>query len=177
MYIHFGVVVNLAAKAMAMDEQLFKTLAIHGGHETRQYVQQPWSRESVLAGLRRNLDMQLTHGTVQYQQELKDAIDNVPDDATCANIGWFVSGFQLAESFSQGVLANNDPEVHINVLTALDPSRLSESVLESIHEDIERFELLGVPLVLEQAAEAAVKRRERRFQQIQKRRKTVAGNA
>lgn len=90
-----------------------------------------------------------------------EALEHVPDDATCATIGWFFQGFMLSESINGGMLANNNPEMQINLLCALDPSILSPSVLDMLHDDVHRFDLEdSVPSRLVQKMVEAVINRE-----------------
>lgn len=117
-----------------------KILGLFGaGNDTRVFQPEMWTQVTVRANLER-ARRDLNHESL-LRSELDSVLEHVPDDVTCAMIGWFFQGFLLSEAINCGMLANNNPEIQVNLLSALDPTRLSSTVLEMLHDDIHRFNL------------------------------------
>lgn len=108
-----------------------------------------WTQKSLRVKLERALKTEHPDPNSEIHHALRGALERLPHDETCARIGCYFQGFALSEAVSNGVLANNHPDVQTNLLCALNVEQLSRATLTMLHHDIHRFQIEdGVPMKL-----------------------------
>lgn len=152
MYYSIEDAAKVLAEALGKDDLSVSdlvTFALYAfSEESTAFHPRPWNKASVQEALGESLS-RYPDSLDRRRQSIMDVMERVPDDATCSSIGWFFSGFALSEMINGGALANNEPEVQANLLSAMSIEKLSATALEMLHDDMHRFQLIdAVPMNL-----------------------------
>jgi hypothetical protein len=146
------------AKALNLDMHVVSTIMRYGAvkieddsvrfgghHEFDAMGNASWTHASVVSSLQAYQAFYVKRtGELENDicKEMETAISRVPDDTACAAIGWYTRGYQLCDHMQGMIFANGQNDALVgNLISALDASRLSDSTVSILAEDIEALEL------------------------------------